>query len=275
MRIKMPKIFQARPVIKSEVQLSEKRVDIILPFHGQYDKVHKALQSIWRTTKSNPYHIYLVDDASPNQSFITSFEKGPRITIMRNEQQLGFGGSLAVGFRESQLRFQKEIDQGIRNLPNLILFMHSDCRVENANWLLELIRTYMILQEKKVGLIVPRTNNPGFDTDSRLKAKQNDEKINDVILDSGFVPLYCALCDRDLFRTIDGFIKPYPFGWYEDEELAHRMRRCGLKQGISGRSWIRHDGGATFNALIKKNPEITKIIETNRERCISDLKLCK
>lgn len=255
----MPKTYPSRPLRRTEVELRDTKVDIIIPYHGQYEKVYRLLKSIWISTRSNPYQICLVDDHSPNSEFIIGFEKAPWTKTKRNEErQLGFGGSLAVGFNETSNDF--------------IVIMHSDCYVEDNRWLASLIRSYMALQRYKVGLVVARTNNPGTDADPRLRAEKNDPRVQDIILEEGCVPLYCALCERSLFQHIRGFIRPYPYGWYEDEELAHRMRKFGLKQAISGNSWIGHEGGATFDALLKKDPTIKTILENNRLLCVQDLK---
>ncbi len=56
---------------------------------------------------------------------------------------------------------------------------------------------------------------------------------------------------------------------YEDEELFHRMKFYGFSQGISGKSWIHHDGAATFKKLNKN--ELMQQIENNRSQCIKDI----
>jgi GT2 family glycosyltransferase len=83
------------------------------------------------------------------------------------------------------------------------------------------------------------------------------------------------LAPREVFQYIKGFVKPYPFGWYEDEELSHRMRAYGFKLGVSGRSWIHHEGGATVKTIVGEDPKVREIMESNRERCIADMKRTK
>ena len=80
------------------------------------------------------------------------------------------------------------------------------------------------------------------------------------------------MCHRDLFKHIGGFIKSYPYAWYEDEELSHRMRKFGFKQGISTKAWIRHEGGSTIKYIWNKIKESKEIMENNRELCLSDIK---
>jgi hypothetical protein len=59
---------------------------------------------------------------------------------------------------------------------------------------------------------------------------------------------------------------------YEDRELADRMRHYGFKQGVSGKSWVRHLGAATLNYLKNKEPETIQVIEQNKNLWKEDTK---
>ena len=99
-------------------------------------------------------------------------------------------------------------------------------------------------------------------------ARQQEDPCENIVLDNTFVPLYSALCHRELFSNINGFIKDYPYAGYEDEELYYRMRRFGFKQAISGKSWIWHEG----NATTKHVDGIIEIMKENRDKCMRDIK---
>ena len=151
--------------------------------------------------------------------------------------------------------------------------MHSDCEVMESSWLIEMGRSLLRWKESKepVKMVSARTDNPGDEVDKRLKTNLHSV-AQDSILEEGHLPLYCAMAHRELFQRIGGFLKPYPYGWYEDEELAFRMRKRGFKQGICGRSWVKHDGGATIKSLWQEKPEAEKIMEENRNRCLADMR---
>lgn len=256
----MGTILKARPLVSNPA--TEAKVDIICPFYGQYQKLMDLCKSIWYHTRSNRYRLYLVDDCSPNKTYIPAFKDAPYTTIIQNAQQRGFGGSLLEGFNAGQ--------------NDWVVFIHSDCVIHSAHWLEELLHSH--LRNPKAGIVAPRTNNPVVE-DRRLQAERQDPPRNDVVLEKGYLPLYCALCRRDVFHRINGFVKQYPFRYYEDEELAHRMRAYGFDQVVSGKSWVYHHGGATVGALLKlqegetyHGPDYRKIIEENRLRCIQDLK---
>lgn len=246
------------------------RVDIIVPFHGQYDKVTKLVESIFRCTMSNVYKVILVDDCSPNKSYAESLSKVPGLITVRTKDQLGFGGALRVGFEKSQ-----ELDRALRdnNRPQhpFVVFMQSDCVVEDVDWLRAMGSTLLGLKDQGVKMVAPRTNNPmGGDP------RQGGEKGNigeTIILEDTSLSLYCAMCHRELFQHIGGFIKEYPLGWYEDEELAYRMRKYGYKQAIAGRSWVRHVGQATIREVWREQPNSRRIMmEDNRKKCIQDIR---
>lgn len=240
-------------------------VDILIPFHGQYQKVYDLCKSLWKTLGLyHNYNICLIDDASPNEHFLRGFEKAPRTTILRSEERLGFGGALNVGFENTERPF--------------VLILHSDCVAEHHSWLKSLFETWVSFREQKVGLVAPLTNNPVTGPDClRMDKAQffGGRSRKDFILEEGCIPLYCALAPREVFRYINGFVKSYPVGWYEDEELTHRMRSYGFKLGVSGKSWIYHKGGATVDTLLRDEPELKETMEANRDRCILDIQHTK
>lgn len=230
-------------------------VDIIIPFHGQYDRVARLIESIFRLTHSNRYNVCLVDDASPNDEFINSLTKVPGLQCVRSDKQRGFGGALEVGWSKTKNPW--------------CVFMQSDCLVEDINWLKSLGLAALSLKDQNVRMVAPRTNNPGGG-DPRQKGEKG-VNVEDVILENTHLSMYCFMCHRDLFAHVGGFIKAYPYGWYEDQEFAHRLRKYGYKQAVVGNSWIRHVGEGTFRPLWRKDPRILDEMRANREKCIQDI----
>jgi GT2 family glycosyltransferase len=245
----------------SHEPFSRSPVDIIIPFHGLYGKVTKLVESILFATKSNPYQICLVDDCSPNEKYVEQLQKAPQILTLRTPEQLGFGGALQYGFERTQQPW--------------VVFLHSDCVVDDPGWLIEMGKSLMRWRNegKPVKMVAARTNNPVGGPQclkSPTRATGKDE-----ILEEGHLPLYCVMCHRDLFPNIGGFVKNYPYAWYEDEELAARMRKRGFLQGVCGRSWVKHHGGLTIEELWRKNPKAKEIMEANRDRCLLDMQLLR
>tara|TARA_Y100000034_G_scaffold129283_1_gene185442 strand:+ start:848 stop:1717 length:870 start_codon:yes stop_codon:yes gene_type:complete len=262
---------------------SLKSVDIIIPFHAAYGKVTRAVESILLYT-NHPYKITLIDDASPNEEYGerllelndvadnlevvgNKLKKVDLIKVLRNPKQLGFGASLNAGIKNTECPW--------------VVFMHSDCVCEVQGWLELLGHSLKSMRQKNVKMVSVKSDNPG-DYPEMLKRPKvvprefdtSDLLLNgDVIRDSAYLPLLGAMCHRGLFEAV-GYFKEYPYAWYEDLEFAFRMRSHGYFQGVSGTSWLRHEGGGTINTLFQKQG-LQDIMDENRKQCISDIKAIK
>ncbi len=260
--------MKVKKVQMKKSPFSRSPVDIIIPFHDHHDQVAKLVYSILISVKSNPYQITLIDDGSKNKFFSEDFKDfdrnrpmgtDPIVKVIRSEQRLGFGGALNLGFKNTKQPY--------------VMIMHSDCLVENPNWMVSMGESLLALKEFNVRMVAAKSQNPGPGT-AKLKAEKGEfVTTNDMILnDDEFLPLYCVMAHRELFNRIGGFVKAYPYLGYEDEELAYRMKRHGYKQAVCSKAWINHTGGMTINSLIKENPEVIGVINENRNLCIEDMK---
>ena len=237
------------------------QVDIVIPFHGQYERVSRLVDSILKYTRSNWYRISLIDDGSENIDFGKEYNElkrpasHPPIRCIRSNDHRGFASACKLGFESTKYPW--------------VCFVNSDCEIKDINWLKNLGACMAKLKSQNVKLIVPRTNNHVGGHDAQLGTKER--KSDDVILDEGHVSLYCFFCHRQLFDRIGGFIKEYPYGWFEDQELAARMRKYGFRQAICGSSWIYHEGEATVKEIMRNNPSVQEAMMANRQNLMRDL----
>lgn len=247
------------------------QVDIIIPYHGQYEKVMALLNSLFRLTRSNFYKIYLVDDCSPNSIFgstlqrnaMKNAEKQKRqtvVTVIRNHEQKGYAGSCKVGFDAGESPY--------------VCFLNSDCCIEDSGWLRTMGESLLKLKPQGVRMIAPMTNNPVGGDPAQAGEKFSRSEDDVILADDSHLSLYCFLCHRELFSRVGGFLKEYRYGYYEDEEFAARLRKHGFKQAVCRSSWVHHEGMATILPLWRTNPEARQIMEEhNRDECINDMKL--
>lgn len=244
-------------------------VDIIIPFRGQYEKVTKLVESIYRLTRTNYFNICLVDDCSPNQDYMNMVARNVEKTAMRRrvnnnlkvvrcEEQKGFAGALRLGYESTDGPY--------------VCFVNSDCVVEDANWLRAMGESLLSLKHDGVRMVSAMSDNIVGGHDSQLGEKTTHK--DDVVLEKGdHLSMYCVLAHRELFPKCHGFLREYPYGMYEDEEFSHRMWSCGFKQAVCRKSWIAHEGMATIRSLWRANPNLRTIMEDdNRNRCIEDIK---
>lgn len=250
----MPKVHEARPIKRRDFFSA---VDIIIPFHGQYDKVRRLLESIFRNTYSNPHQICLVDDHSPNEQFINDLNSLKTMKCLRCNEQKGFGGAVRAGLENTESPW--------------VVVIQSDCVVDDLNWLTSMAQPLLTLKDKGVRMVAPKTNNP-LGGDERQKGVLEPEKADTIILDDTHLSMYCFMCHRDLFKHVGGPIKSYPLCGYEDEEFAYRMRKHGYKQAIAGNSFVYHEGECTITEICRRDPNNLKVVERNRELALEDIR---
>lgn len=246
----MAENHKARPY--QNMPFHMKSVDIIVPFYGEHDHVAKLLESIFYTVRTNRYRVILVDDASPNATFHKQFEKIPGVYTTRNEQQVGFGAAINKGLAEaSRLDTVRANKKGRKSTPQplepipYVCVLQSDVIVEGNTWLARLGETLLDLKNQGVKMVAPLTDNPVIN-DDRLKANKNELREEVVAISTGFLPMYCFLCHKELFKRI-GKLKEFPYAGGEAEEFAFRMKMNGFRQAVVGQSWVHHEGRATLS----------------------------
>jgi GT2 family glycosyltransferase len=248
--------------IKRKMQPSAFRfmpVEIIVPFRGETTRVAKLLDSIIKTVTLNRYLVTLVDDCSEREDFYKQIEsaKIAGVRCLRLDEQKGFGA--AVNYALKHPKKFRSVPEGI----NWVCIMQSDVVVEDMNWLYQMGNAICGMRSEDVKMIGPRCDNPGVES-QLLKAERHDPIKDTVLPEEEYLPLYCALCHRDLFKHV-GHLHEYQFPCYEGEEFAYRMRKKRFNQAVCGTTWVHHEGGATLKNLTIKEQEILRKIKEQVE----------
>ncbi len=233
-------------------------VDVIIPFHKQYHILSECLRSLISKTLGQIYTITVVDDGSPVSNFIETLEKQKLrdvpIQYLRLPEQEGFGAALKAGFEHTRNPW--------------VCFLHADCVIEQQDWFFHMFNTMQSLKGNGVKLVSAKVDDGGTGAYDQNIIGTLDH-VEDKIVEEP-LPLICTLVNRQLFDHIGGFIKSYPYGWYEDEELFWRMKIHGYKQAVCGKAFVRHKGGATIKELLK-NIKVKKVMESNQETYVKDI----
>lgn len=258
------KIFINRKIQNDIFHMAD--VEIIIPFHGEQTRVTKLLEGVFRTVFTNRYLITLVDDCSPNASFIEKIKsaKIPGTRCFRLSEHKGFGAAVNHALNNPW----KFDNKPSKKIP-YVCIMQSDCCPEDNQWLSELGSTLERLKSDGIKMVSPMTNNPM--SNLNILCAKKGQKREDQILTDGFLPMYCTLCNRELFSRI-GLFKELPYAGVEVQDFALRMQAKGFKQAVSGNSWIHHDGGGTLNNFVS-DKKVCKILRKVEEEFFTDKKV--
>ena len=110
--------------------------------------------------------LILVDNGSENKEFALIYSDHPKIKIVRNEQNLGFGGG---------------INSGIKNAEKLtVIVMHSDSYLSDKKSLHNLYKDFISLRQNNVAMMSAISDNPQVNEKVLLRKSVVDE--NPIIL---------------------------------------------------------------------------------------------
>ncbi len=199
-------------------------VSIVIPVYNHLDATLVCLRSLAQTKNATPHEILVVDDCSSDESS-TVLPKVAGLRYQRNERNLGFIGACNAGAANARGEY--------------VLFLNNDTAVQDG-WIDALIGTFG--EHRDVGLVGAKLVYP----DGRLQeaggivfsdgsgwnygrfddpAKPEYNFVREVDYCSG-----AAITLRtELFRRFGGFDAHYAPAYYEDTDLAMKVRQAGLR----------------------------------------------
>lgn len=216
------------------------QVSIVIPVFNKFDLTCQCLRSIQdHVSDSVAYEVVVVDNNSTDQSHLLSEVEG--LVYIRNEENLGFVDGCNVGADKSKGEF--------------LAFLNNDALVQ-PDWLESLLET--LLNTPKAGLVGSKIIYP----DGRLQeaggiifkdASGNNYGKNDhpdryqynYVRDVDYCSGASIILRKELFDQFGGFDTLYSPAYYEDTDLAFKVRDAGLRVLYQPDSVIYHIEGAT------------------------------
>ncbi len=237
--------------------VTEPKVSIVIPVHNKFHVTYHCLASLLLGATEIPFEVILVDDGSnARESELLKLIVGVR--HIRNADPLGFvracnlGAAMAAG--EYIVMLNNDTEVTARWLEELLWpFEHfSDVGMVGA----KLLYPDGTLQE--AGGIVWNSGNPmnygrnGNPHDPRYSyARQTD-----------YLSGACMMLPRKLWNELEGFSETYIPAYFEDTDLAFKVRERGYKTVYAPTAVVVHfegvSNGKDVASGIKKFQEINR-----------------
>jgi len=234
-------------------------ISIIIPVFNQLRFTQACLASLQENQGTERFEVIVVDDCSTDGT-AEAVALMPGVVYMRNETNSGFIASCNRGAEKAR--------------GNYLTFLNNDTLVRDG-WLSALVGTFA--EEPQAGIVGSKLVYP----DGRLQEAggiiwQDASGWNYGKFDDASKPEYNYLREVDycsaaalmipkvLFHDVGGFDSRYAPAYYEDTDLAFKVRRAGYKVLYQPLSEVIHYEGATGGTDLASGTK--KYQDINRSR---------
>jgi GT2 family glycosyltransferase/glycosyltransferase involved in cell wall biosynthesis len=215
-------------------------VSIVIPVFNKWAYTAACLRSLAETACGAGFEVIVVDDQSTDET-PQRLAGIDGLVALRNEQNLGFVGSCNRGAEQARGRY--------------IVMLNNDTQVLDG-WLDALLDTFERFPDtglagarlvypdgtlQEAGGIIFRDGS-GWNYGKGDNADRPEYQFSrEVDYCSGA----CIMLTTELFRELGGFDSHYAPAYYEDTDLAFRIRQRGLRVRLQAAATIVHHEGIT------------------------------
>lgn len=231
------------------------RVSIVIPVYGKVEFTWACLRSIAEHCGDVRHEVIVVDDASPDETpLLAGAAAGLR--LLRNEQNLGFIGACNRGAAEARGEY--------------VVFLNNDTRVR-PQWLEWMLRTFE--GAPGVGLVGSQLIFPDGTMqesggivfrDGRAwnygRRGDPDDDRHRYLRDVDYCSGASIMLPRALFERLGGFDPLFSPAYYEDTDLAFRVRREGLRTVVQPLSRLTHYEGITAGTDVSEGTKRYQVL---------------
>ncbi len=220
---------------------AEPVVSVIIPVYNKFSVTYDCLKSIAAALPQRSFEIIIVDDTSSDETLLASLVLYGAIRVVRNTSNLGFVRTCNAGAAVARGKY--------------LLFLNNDTLVKE-NWLDALVDTFE--QVPNIGIAGSRLLFPDGTLQEaggiiwRLGDGRNwgrggnpTDLAFSYLRDVDWVSCAALMIERPLFEALNGFDELYVPAYYEDTDLAFRVRALGKRVVVQPASDIIHLEGVS------------------------------
>jgi O-antigen biosynthesis protein len=230
--------------------LSETAADIIIPVHNQYAFTRSLLEGIYRYADV-PFHLYVIDNASTDETADLDKIYTRDITIIRNRENRDWGASVNQGIQLGRNPFvimmnnEVTISQGWPG--NLISFLDTHPRIGAVGPLGSNPDDWQCVDRVRENIVpqIPRFLTDDLHERNRI-LKYHFHRAG--ILVEGSLAFFCVALKRRTLEAVGPLDEGFSGG--ADGEYCRRLRKGGYVLGLSLDTYVWNHSGSAANAIL-------------------------
>jgi GT2 family glycosyltransferase len=211
----------------------------VVPVHNAQQAVQRCIESVLAQIGDQLGELVIVDDASNAETVaMLASLRHPKLRILRNEKNIGFGGAVNRGVASCR--------------APLVLQLNSDITAEE-DFLSPLVAA--LDADPTLAALSPAGN-----TYRRYGLERYARRSGCVV--TNHLSGYAFLIRRSVFEALGGFDGIFGRGYFEDTDLSRRILRAGHWMGVHPGATLHHESHGSFSVRAERRAWI----EANRVR---------
>lgn len=234
-------------------------VSVIIPVLNKWCFTYHCLDSLNKNTQGIAYEVIVVDNASSDETEeMMKFIKG--VKYIKNTENKGFVEGCNIGASQAAGKY--------------VIFLNNDTHILSG-WLSALVETFE--KNKNIGLVGSKLIYPNGQLQEaggivwKNKNAWNYGKFQspgkyefNYLKDVDYCSGASIMLPKKLFDKLGGFDELYVPAYYEDTDLAFRVRKAGFRTVYQPKSELVHFEGITAGRDVKKG--LKQYQEINKEK---------
>ena len=227
-------------------------ISVVLPIYNAFDLLQEALRRLEAHTDL-PWHLIAVEDRSSDDRVLPwlrawAEERADRVTLLENDQNLGFIGSVNRAF-------------GVAPKDRPLVLLNSDALVPDG-WASRIIAP--LLADPGVASVTPMSNDatifsvPVIGLSSAIpnglgdRLDQTARGLSDAITDPAPTGVgFCMAISPLALAAVDQFDTVFGKGYGEEVDWCQKLRAAGMRHIGIGNLFVEHRGGQSFGSESK------------------------
>jgi GT2 family glycosyltransferase/glycosyltransferase involved in cell wall biosynthesis len=232
---------------------SDFHITVIVPVYGAPDAVERCLRSVKQSVTEVSHDVIVIDDLSPNQS--------DRLLAQKLSRELGF----QFIQNTENLGFVRTSNLGLASARQHALLLNSDTQVFDY-WL----EAFSSTLESNTGTITPVSNNATIysipmQQDVELSttstfAKAMAATLHQIDADPWEIPTshgFCMFFSQKALAQVGFFnFEAFGYGYGEENDYSMRVIESGLKNLLTLKTYVFHEGSASFGDSVSERQKI-------------------